>query len=147
MSEHTPDLDPGSTQSVALSSDEEMLYELRPAWTNYTRSIIIGVIGLVVVIGVYFLIQAYVKRQKTRYIITTERIIFEESGIIGGTNTEEFELANVEKTETHQSLLEDWLNVGTVTVTMRHEHHEAERFDVTIPSVKEYREVAQTLRE
>jgi len=141
-----PEASKVDVDEVAFGSDERVIQVLHPAWTNYLRDIILGVCLLIAGIGLYWLAKAYIKRKTTKYIITTERLIFIEKSVLGARKIEEYELADVERTEIEQSALEARFDVGTVTAYMRHDHHEAEVFSVTVPSVPNHRQVAQTLR-
>lgn len=132
---------------VAFGENETILHELRPAWTNYTRKLIIGTLTAPLLYGFIPLARAWKGRQSTRYIITNERIIMLEEPLFGGASTEQYELGNVERIETEQSKLERQFGVGTVTVHMRRAHHQSDQFDLTLPSIPDYQQVAQSLRQ
>jgi hypothetical protein len=120
---------------VALSESETVHHDLRPAWTNYTRQLALFWLG-------YPLYRAWRDRKTVRYIITDQRLIIKEGSLFGAVTTDEYELADVERIQTEQTYLERQFGVGTITVHMRHEHHEAERFDVTLPSIPDHQEAA-----
>jgi hypothetical protein len=128
-----------SVAGIPLSEGETVRHDLRPSWANYKGHLLFSWL-------VYPLYRAWRKRKKTRFIITTERLIIKEGSLLGSTATNQYELANVERIETKQSLIQGWSGAGTVTVHMRHEHQEADQFDVTLPAIPNHQEVARTLR-
>lgn len=65
-----------NVRGVTLMEDEEVLHDQKPRWRAYPWSMTIGIIGLVFA-GAGLLVIAWVwwRRQKTRLVITNERII------------------------------------------------------------------------
>lgn len=128
-----------SIAGIPLTESETVQHDLRPSWANYKGHLLLFWL-------VYPLYRACRKRKKTRYVITNERLIIKRGSRLGSTSTDQYELANVERIETKQSLTQGWFGAGTVTVHMRHEHQEAEQFEMTLPGIPNYQDVARTLR-
>jgi uncharacterized membrane protein YdbT with pleckstrin-like domain len=116
---------------VDLHPDEEIVFDGHPSWrsvlTFYVGGIaIVAVVaaiaalvsgaglatGLGVVVLVAVIVVGLIKRQATRYVITSERLHIRR-GILSK-RTQETRIQRVQNVNTDQSLLERILQVGTV---------------------------------
>ncbi len=66
---------------MALHDDEEILHNQKPSWLNWLKSIVfIGIIGVVTVgFGLVLLYFPWRARQRTRYVVTSDRVIVKKS--------------------------------------------------------------------
>jgi uncharacterized membrane protein YdbT with pleckstrin-like domain len=116
---------------VDLHPDEEIVFDGHPSWrsvlTFYVSGIaIVAVVaaiaalvsgaglatGLGVLVLVAVIVVGLIKRQATRYVITSERLHIRR-GILSK-RTQETRIQRVQNVNTDQSLLERILQVGTV---------------------------------
>lgn len=128
-------------KGVALGEKELVREKRKPAWSNYPGTLVVGPFFL----GIP-LIYAWYKRRYVNFIVTNERLIKQTRSPFGSTSTTEHELARIERIETHQSFLDRMFGAGSLTIRMRHSHHEAETFEVELGPLPGYVEVGQTLR-
>jgi uncharacterized membrane protein YdbT with pleckstrin-like domain len=114
-----------------LHPGEELVFEGHPSWRAVLRFYVIGVVivavaaaiaalvsgaALAVVVGVVALalviLAGLIKRQATRYVITSERLHIRQ-GILSK-RTQETRVQRVQNVNTEQSFFERVLQVGTV---------------------------------
>jgi uncharacterized membrane protein YdbT with pleckstrin-like domain len=117
--------------SVDLNSGEQIIYEGHPSWRSILAYYLKGLIAAVVVgaigwladgvaLGIGFallvfaivLIAGFLRRFATVYTITTQRLRIKE-GIIAR-HVQQTDIARVQNVNTSQSVLERFLQVGTV---------------------------------
>jgi uncharacterized membrane protein YdbT with pleckstrin-like domain len=114
-----------------LHPGEEMVFEGHPSWRAVLSFYVTGVVivavavaiaalvgsgGLAVVVGIVVLalvvLAGLIKRQATRYVITSERLHIRH-GILSKT-TQETRVQRVQNVNTEQSFFERIMQVGTV---------------------------------
>jgi uncharacterized membrane protein YdbT with pleckstrin-like domain len=114
-----------------LHPGEELVFEGHPSWRAVLRFYVIGVVivavaaaiaalisgaALAVIVGVVVLalviLAGLIKRQATRYVITSERLHIRH-GILSK-RTQETRVQRVQNVNTQQSFFERVLQVGTV---------------------------------
>jgi len=99
----------------SLIAGEVVLHRSRiSGWVLLPR-ILLGLLLLVVVVGLYFLISAWVESRTTEIAITNKRVIA-KSGFIRR-ETIEINLAKVEALRVDQGLWGRMLNFGTLVIT------------------------------
>lgn len=128
-----------------LFGDEEALYEAQPSWGAYTGWLLIAAtVSLVTMgLGLPLFYVPYAKRKNTRYYITTDRVIIQKGGV-GSTSTEEYQITNIDKIETSQSMMESARNKGTVKFSLRERGFDAR--EVKIPNIPEFQGVKEAIR-
>jgi uncharacterized membrane protein YdbT with pleckstrin-like domain len=121
----------GSVAVMELHPGEEMVFEGHPSWravlTFYVAGVVVVIVavviaalagsaGLAVVVGVVVLalvvLVGLIKRQATRYVITSERLHIRH-GILAR-KTQETRVQRVQNVNTEQSFFERIMKVGTV---------------------------------
>jgi uncharacterized membrane protein YdbT with pleckstrin-like domain len=114
-----------------LHAGEEVIYEGHPSWRAILAYYLKGLLGALVVaaigyaldgiglaIGLFLLIEAlvllagFIRRFATVYTITTQRLRIKR-GIIAR-HVQQTDIERVQNVNTHQSVLERFLQVGTV---------------------------------
>lgn len=128
-----------AAQGLALLENEEILHEVRPSWSKWMGSLIIGILTSVFGIGLIILLWVWLVRKNMRYIVTNQRLI-QVSGILG-TRTSEYRIADLRQIQTGATWGEKMLGHGnlqftTGTVEM-----------ITFDGIPEYQKVANTIRE
>ena len=99
----------------SLIEGEKILHRARVSWWSQFGLLVLGVILLVVVVGLFFLIAAWVKVRSTEIAITNRRVIA-KFGFIKR-DTVEINLEKVEALRVEQGFLGRFLNYGTVFIS------------------------------
>lgn len=126
-------------EGLSLLQDEEVIHDVRPSWSKWMGSIIIGVVTSVALIGIPILLWVWVARKNMRYIVTNQRLI-EASGILG-TSTTEYRIADLRQIQTGATWSEKTMGHGnlqfsTGTVDM-----------ITFHGIPNHQKVANSIRE
>jgi len=116
---------------VTLQSRETVLHDLRPKWSAWLWPILLT-------FGFYAAV-AWLKRRRTRYIITDQRAILKQGSWSGG-QTEEFRLSDVTRLHTSKSLRENLLGGGTLVLDVGVD-------ELRLPAVPNHSRVAASIRE
>src|SRR3954451_13274717 len=114
-----------------LHAGEQIIYEGHPSWRSILGYYLKGLVGALVVaaigyaldgiglaVGLFLLIEAlvlaagFIRRFATVYTITTQRLRIKR-GIIAR-HVQQTDIERVQNVNTHQSVLERFLQVGTV---------------------------------
>lgn len=137
-------------RGVTLLDDEELLFDLRPAWYGDMSlgkavlylSVTAVTAGLALIVLWYPLLKMYRKNKKIRYIVTSERIIVkDEGGLLGTARTEEYPIRDVTDVQTTATWFEQRAGVGTV----RFREHDGASSAVELTSVSDYEEIASAI--
>jgi uncharacterized membrane protein YdbT with pleckstrin-like domain len=99
----------------SLIEGEKILHRARVAWWAVAGYLVLGVLLLAVVVGLYFLVAAWVKVRSTEIAITNRRVIA-KFGFIKR-DTVEINLEKVEALKVEQGFLGRMLNYGTVFIS------------------------------
>ena len=116
---------------MELHPGETIIYEGHPSWRSILGYYIKGLIGALIVAGVFYLLDGvglglgifllvmalilaagFIRRFATVYTITTQRLRIKH-GIIAR-HVQQTDITRVQNVNTHQSVLERMLQVGTV---------------------------------
>ena len=99
----------------SLIEGERVIHTARVSWWSQFGLLVLGVVLLVVVIGLFFLIAAWINVRSTEIAITNKRVIA-KFGFIKR-DTVEINLDKVEALRVEQGFLGRMLNYGTVFMT------------------------------
>jgi uncharacterized membrane protein YdbT with pleckstrin-like domain len=99
----------------SLIPGEQLLHRARVSWWSQFGHIVLGVVLLVVVVGVFFLIGAWVRIRSTELAITNKRVIA-KFGFIKR-HTVEINLDKVEALRVEQGFWGRFLNYGTIFIS------------------------------
>jgi uncharacterized membrane protein YdbT with pleckstrin-like domain len=99
----------------SLIEGETVIHRARLTWWSQTGLFVLGVVLLVAVIGIFFLIAAWVRMKSTEIAITNKRIIA-KFGFISR-STVEISLDKVEALRVEQGMWGRFLNYGTILVS------------------------------
>lgn len=99
----------------SLIEGETLLHRARISWWSQFGLIVLGLLLLVVVIGLFFLIAAFIKVKSTEVAITNRRVIA-KFGFIRR-STVEINLEKVEALRVEQTFLGRMLNYGTIFIS------------------------------
>jgi uncharacterized membrane protein YdbT with pleckstrin-like domain len=99
----------------SLIEGERILHRARVSWWSVFGYVLLGVLLLVVVVGLVFLVIAWVKVRSTEIAITNRRVIA-KFGFIKR-DTVEINLDKVEALKVEQGFLGRMLNYGTVFIS------------------------------
>ena len=99
----------------SLIEGEQVLHRARVSWWSQAGMLLLGVVTLVVVIGLFFLVAAFINVRSTEIAITNRRVIA-KFGFIKR-DTVEINLEKVEALRVEQSLAGRMLNFGTVFIS------------------------------
>lgn len=139
-----------TVRGVTLLDDEELLFDLRPAWygdMSLGKALLYGAatlftMGFALLVLWYPLLKMYRKSSKIRYVITSERIIIKDKGgMLGTAKTEEYPIRDVTDIQTRATWFERKNNLGTVTFR----EHDGAGSKIELTSVQDYEEIASTI--
>jgi len=99
----------------SLIEGERVVHTARVSWWSQFGLIVLGIVLLVVVIGLFFLIAAWINVRSTEIAITNKRVIA-KFGFIKR-DTVEINLDKVEALRVEQGFVARMLNYGTVFMT------------------------------
>ena len=99
----------------SLIAGERIVHRARVSWWSQAGLIVLGVVLLVVAIGLFFLVAAWIRVRSTEIAITNMRIIA-KFGFIKR-DTVEINLDRVEALKVEQGFLGRMLNYGTVFIS------------------------------
>lgn len=146
--------------SVPLLTGEALLVDARPAWSAYSRYIIVATLvvlsslvtmeGAAVAGGLILaaIIAGYVwyLRTRVRYVVTDRRMMVVEG--LSAKNTNEAWMVDIRGLKTGTSLLERLLGHGHITISSDITSGGLGRFSgLTFGGVANYEEIARTIRQ
>ena len=99
----------------SLIEGERLLHRARLSWWSQTGLLILGLLLLIIVVGLIFLVWAWVNMRSTEIAITNRRIIA-KFGFIRR-STVEINLEKVEALRVEQSFMGRMLNYGTIFIS------------------------------
>lgn len=99
----------------ALIAGEKILHQGRVSWWSVWHLLAAGVILLPVVVGILFLVWAWIRVRATELAITDKRVIA-KFGFISR-NTMEISINKVESIQVQQSLIGRMLDFGTLIIS------------------------------
>jgi len=105
------------SNSPAIQEDEDNekdIFNLRPSAKAFLGQIIWGIILLPFVIGIFILLDVWIKRASLRYRLTNQRL-FIQRGLIAK-HIEEIELFRVKDATVYQGIFQRILGFGKITV-------------------------------
>ena len=130
---------------IALFEDEEVLHDFHPSWVAWWKSITVIVLlslflfpvafGLTLVL-LYFPWRA---RKRTRYVVTSDRIIVREASLMSS-STHEFTFDRIRQISTGRSAIEKLLGHGNIHVVFHG------GTDFRFSGTPNYDKVANTIR-
>lgn len=84
-----------------MMEEEEVLHDIRPSWANWSGQLLIFSILTVVTagVGIVLFILPWRSRRKTRYIITTERVVHKKSSLLSS-KTKEYPIRDIAQLQT-----------------------------------------------
>ena len=99
----------------SLIAGEKVLHRARISWWTLMPRILLGLLLLVILVGLYFLVDAWIRRRTTEIAITNKRIIA-KFGFIRR-HTVEINLDKVEALRVEQGLWGRMLGYGTLFIS------------------------------
>ena len=99
----------------SLIEGERVLHRARISWWSQFGMLLLGVVLLVVVIGLFFLVAAWVRVRSTEIALTNRRVIAKYGFI--RRNTVEIALEKVEALRVEQGVLGRMLDYGTIFIS------------------------------
>ena len=99
----------------SLIEGESIIHRARVSWWSQFGLLVLGVVLLVVVVGLFFLIAAWIAVRSTEIAITNRRVIA-KFGFIKR-DTVEINLDKVEALRVEQGFLGRMLNYGTIFIS------------------------------
>ena len=99
----------------SLIEGEKLLHRARISWWSQFGLIVLGLLLLVVVVGLVFLVMAWIKVRSTEVAITNRRVIAKFGFITR--NTVEINLDKVEALKVEQGFWGRMLNYGTILLS------------------------------
>jgi len=99
----------------SLIEGEAILHRARVSWWSQFGFVLLGIVLLVVVVGLFFLIYAWIQVRSTEIAITNRRVIA-KFGFVKR-HTVEINLDKVEALRVEQGFLGRILNYGTILIS------------------------------
>lgn len=127
---------------IILLEGEEILHNVRPAWSNWAGSIaFILVVGIFTVgLGLVLLVFPWLARRNARYVVTTERVI-QKSGILS-TSTNEYRIEDIRQLQTGAAWGEKLRGNGNIQFSAG-----SGGSLITFDGGPDYQNIANTIRE
>ena len=97
-----------------LMPQEKVLYRAQTSLWSLTPMIVLGILLLVVVVGLFFLIAAWIRYRTTEFAVTDRRVMA-KTGLVSRRTVEMF-LDKVESLNVDQSVPGRVFDYGTVTI-------------------------------
>ena len=97
-----------------LMPQEKVLYRAHTSLWSLTPMILLGILLLVLVVGLYFLIVAWIRYRTTEFAVTDRRVMA-KTGLVSRRTVEMF-LDKVESLNVDQSIPGRMFDYGTVTI-------------------------------
>lgn len=143
-----------STEGIDVMRGETVLENVRPAWSNWSKQLLLSVVfvcvgaisGVTQIMLVMFGLAAmlfllvFASRSSSRYVVTDQRIR-ENVGLLSS-STGEIRVSDVQGVQTSSGLLEGLGGNGTIHVTGGGAGN-----TIDIESISDYKGVANTIRE
>ena len=99
----------------SLIEGEQVLHRARVSWWSQFALVLLGIITLVVVLGLFLLIWAWIRVRSTEIAITNRRVIVKYGFV--KRDTVEINLEKVEALRVEQGFMGRMLNFGTVFIS------------------------------
>ena len=99
----------------SLIEGEQILHRARVSWWSQVGLVTLGILLLIVVVGLFFLIAAWIRVRSTEIAITNKRVIV-KFGFVKR-DTVEINLDKVEALRVEQGFFGRMLNFGTVFIS------------------------------
>lgn len=99
----------------SLIPGETLIHRARVSWWSQFPLLLVGIVTLVIVIGLVFLVMAWIRVRSTELAITNRRVIA-KFGFIKR-HTVEINLEKVEALKVEQGLWGRFLNFGTIFIS------------------------------
>jgi membrane protein YdbS with pleckstrin-like domain len=99
----------------SLVEGETLIHRARVSWWSQFPLVLLGILTLVIVVGLVFLVMAWIKVRSTELAITNRRVIA-KFGFIKR-HTVEINLDKVEALKVEQGVLGRFLNFGTIFIS------------------------------
>jgi membrane protein YdbS with pleckstrin-like domain len=100
---------------ASLVEGETLIHRARVSWWSQFPLVLLGILTLVIVVGLVFLVMAWVKVRSTELAITNRRVIA-KFGFIKR-HTVEINLDKVEALKVEQGVWGRFLNFGTIFIS------------------------------
>jgi uncharacterized membrane protein YdbT with pleckstrin-like domain len=99
----------------SLIEGERVLHRARVSWWSQFGFVLLGILTLVIVVGLFLLIWAWIRVRSTEIAITNRRVIVKYGFV--KRDTVEINLEKVEALRVEQGFLGRMLNYGTVFIS------------------------------
>ena len=99
----------------SLVEGETLIHRARVSWWSQFALLLLGIVTLVVVVGLVFLVMAWIKVRSTELAITNKRVIA-KFGFVKR-HTVEINLDKVEALKVEQGVMGRILNYGTIFIS------------------------------
>jgi uncharacterized membrane protein YdbT with pleckstrin-like domain len=94
--------------------EEKTILECNPSWWQYSGTLVLGILLLVVGIGLFIIIYVILERKNFKYTITNRRIISQKG--VFAKNREDISFKDIRAVNVKQSFRERLLKIGTINV-------------------------------
>jgi uncharacterized membrane protein YdbT with pleckstrin-like domain len=99
----------------SLIEGERVLHRARVSWWSQFALLLLGILTLVIVVGVFLLVWAWIRVRSTEIAITNRRVIVKYGFV--KRDTVEINLEKVEALRVEQGFMGRMLNYGTVFIS------------------------------
>ena len=99
----------------SLIEGERVLHRARVSWWSQSGLLFLGILTIVLVVGVFLLVWAWIRVRSTEIAITNRRVIVKYGFV--KRDTVEINLEKVEALKVEQSAMGRMLNYGTVFIS------------------------------
>lgn len=128
-----------AAESIELLEGEEILHDIRPAWSKWGGLLLISLFMSLFIIGILGLIYVWLARKNHRYIVTNERVV-EVAGVLS-TSTTEYRISDIRQVQTASGPFQELLSDGYIQIST------GTMSDIEFNGINDYQEVANSIRE
>ncbi|GGL37017.1 hypothetical protein GCM10009037_20630 [Halarchaeum grantii] len=114
MAEHG-DLDPATLDWLTLDDDESVVWAGKPHESSLIPALVVGVPLSLVLVGLLVIAGAYLNRENTQYVVTTDAL-YRKSGVLSR-DVQRIDFGKVQNTSYSQGFFGSRFGYGTVDVS------------------------------
>jgi len=108
-------IDPGIDDWLTLDQDEEIIWSGKPHESSLIPALIIGLPLALVLVGLFIIAGAYLHRENTQYVVTTDGL-YKKTGIISR-DVQRIDFGKVQNTSYSQGFFGSQFGYGNVDVS------------------------------
>jgi uncharacterized membrane protein YdbT with pleckstrin-like domain len=111
----SPTVDPGTREWLTLDEDEEIVWSGNPHESSLIPALVVGVPLSLLIVGLLVIATAYLQRENTQYVVTTDAL-YKKTGVISR-DVQRIDFGKVQNTSYSQGFFGSRFGYGNVDVS------------------------------